>query len=199
MNEFTHLRQRMDSFSPLGEEAWEDFVPRWSSFELSKGEFLIREGKTERYFYFVHEGVLRAFVRNGGQESVLGFSYEGDFSGAYDSFLDQAPSEWSIDALSSVRGLKISYENLMAMYDAYKSMERWGRVFNAKILIGIGRRQVEVRNFSAEDRFERLMKDSPHILQKVPQKYLASYLGMSPETFSRLRKVSLEKSKSMRT
>ena len=79
------------------------------------------------------------------------------------------------------------------MFDSHKGIERWGRIFNSKILIGMARRQIEVRAYSAEERFDRLQNDSPHIFQLVPQKYLASYLGMTPETFSRLRKTKTSK------
>jgi len=76
----------------------------------------------------------------------------------------------------------------MEMFDIYKSVERWGRMFNANMLVGMSRRQLEVRNFSAEERYDRLFNQSPHIFQLVSQKHLASYLGMTPETFSRMRK-----------
>ncbi|UXP32717.1 Crp/Fnr family transcriptional regulator [Reichenbachiella agarivorans] len=193
MTEIEHLKQQIFRLSPLSEDEWEDFSVRWTPFSLKKGEYMIAEGKIEKYFYFIHSGVLRAFFRKDGHESNIGFTYDGDYSGAYDSFLDQKVADWNIEALSDVVGLRISYVDLMAMYDAYKSVERWGRLFNAKILIGMGRRQVEIRDFSAEERFERLMRDSPHIFQLVPQKHLASYLGMAPETFSRMRKSSMTK------
>lgn len=98
-------------------------------------------------------------------------------------------SDIYLQALTDCELLKISFTDLNAMFDKYKSIERWGRIFNAKILVGMARRQLEVRSYSAEERFERLCNDSPHILQMVSQKYLASYLGMTPETFSRLRKL----------
>ncbi len=183
-----HLKESVFKLTEMSFSDWEDFGSRWTAFELKKNDFLIKEGQIEKYFYFIHEGVLRAFFLREGVEANIGFSYDGEFSGAYDSFLEQKVTDWNIQALSKVQGLKISYADLMAMFDAYKSVERWGRLFNAQILIGMGRRQVEVRDFSAEERFRRLHTDSPHIFQLVPQKHLASYLGMTPETFSRMRK-----------
>lgn len=182
-----HLHQNITKLSELSSAEWADFSTRWMPFSYQKNDFIIQAGQTEKYFYFVHSGVLRAFVLNNGYEVSLGFAYDGDYSGAYDSFLGQCQTDWNIQALTNVVGLRITYQDLMAMFDQYKSVERWGRIFNAQILIGMGRRQVEVRNYSAEERFDRLFNQSPHIFQLVPQKHLASYLGMTPETFSRLR------------
>lgn len=193
MDAFEHLRNSIEQLSPLTDEEWSDFSSKWKSRVIKRNEFSIRKGETERYFYFVHTGVLRAFVIINDVDVSVGFSYDGDFSGAYDSFLDQKPADWNIQALTDTETLRIGFDDLMQMFDQYKSLERWGRIFNAQALIGMGRRQIEVRSFSAEERFERLFNQSPHIFQLVPQKHLASYLGMTPETFSRMRKQQMGK------
>lgn len=187
-----HLKSKVYELSELTEDEWNDFSQHWKNYDIRKNDFIISPGHTERHFYFIHSGVLRAFILNHGEDISIGFSYHGDFSGAYDSFLEQKLTDWNIQALTDTEALRISFSDLMSMFDKYKSIERWGRVFNANILIGMSRRQLEVRNYSAEERFDRLLNQSPHIFQLVSQKHLSSYLGMTPETFSRMRRQKME-------
>lgn len=188
MEAIEHLQQKVFQLSKMEIDEWNDFSSRWKKIEFSKNDTIIKPTQIEKYFYFIHSGVLRASILNNGEDISVGFSYNGDYSGAYDSFLDQKPTDWTIEALINSEALRISYEDLMAMFDKYKSVERWGRVFNANMLIGMSRRQLEVRNYSTEERYDRLYNQSSHIFQLVSQKHLASYLGMTPETFSRMRK-----------
>lgn len=182
------FQNQVYQLSAFEDEDWEGFVAPWKKYDLAKGDYLTRSGSVEHYFYFVHTGVLRAFSIKDGNDISVGFSYNGDYAGVYDSFISREPSDFFIQAITEVVTLRVHYDQMMELFDKYKAAERWGRLFNGQVLIGMARRQVESRSYSAEEKFDRLMEQSPHILQLVPQKYLASYLGMTAETFSRLRR-----------
>lgn len=185
---YTALKKRIEALSPLTEEEWVDFSSKWKKKTASKNQYLLKPGQVEGYFYFVGSGVIRVFGEKDEEEINVGFTYDNEFSGVYDSFLSQKPTDLYLQAIADCKMIRISYADLMDQFDKYKSVERWGRMFNAEMLIGVSRRQVEARSFSAEEKFKRLVKNSPHIFQLVPLKHLASYLGMTPETLSRLRK-----------
>jgi CRP/FNR family transcriptional regulator, anaerobic regulatory protein len=102
----------------------EGFFIEMGTYKNFKNEFVIQQGQIEKYFYFVHTGVHRAFVLNNGSDVSVGFAYNGDFSGAYESFLEQGPSDWNIQAITDTVVLRITFDNLMEMFDKYKSVER---------------------------------------------------------------------------
>ena len=174
------------------EEEWEAFLKCWKPFHFPKNQIITDFDDVESYFYFVEDGVIRVYFIKDGEDYSLGFSYRGDFSGVYDSFVHQAPSRFAMESLTEVRGLKIHFDDLQNIYNEFKVFERWGRMFNEMILVGLGVFIKSIIADSAEERFKRLMNQSPHIVQLIPQKHLASYLGMTPETFSRMRKKWME-------
>ena len=188
-NIYHALKKRIERLSPLTDEEWSLFEAKWKRKTASKNDYLLKPGQVESKFYYVHSGVHRMFGDKEGEEVNVGFAYNGDYSGMFDSFLSQKPTDMYLQAITDCKMLYISYQDLMGMFDRFKSIERWGRLFNAEMLIAMARRQMESRSYSAEEKFQRLWDQSPHIFQLVPQKYLATYLGMTPETFSRLRKI----------
>ena len=184
---YSSLKAQVEKYTVLTTEEWISFSSHWERCSFKKNDYMIKSGQVEKWFYFVYDGVLRLYADKDGEEINAGFTYNNDFSGEYASFLSQEPTEFYIQAITECTLLRISYQNLMNQFDKFKCIERFGRQFNAKILIDMAKRQLESRSFSAEEKYERLLNQSPHILQLVPQKHLASYLGMTPETFSRLR------------
>ena len=185
--ETTPLRKFISSVYPLKETEMERFLESWQPFTCKRKTILTAAGETERYLYFVLEGVQRAFfVGNERQEATIVFTYPPSFSGVADSFLTQTPSKYFLETLTNGRFLKISYQKLNDLMNKFPVIQRMVLQLSAIALKGVLERQIELQCFSAEERFKTLMARSPHVLQIIPHKYLASYLGIDPTTFSKL-------------
>jgi len=179
------------AFRPLEitNERHGDFLGFWEEVRYSKGSFITEAGRVERYFYIVLEGVQAIYILTpSGDKKVIGFSFDGSFSGIYDSFLQNTGSHYFLEALTDSRMLRMNKEQYDSLFEKYPEFNEWGRIVHQQLLIGRVQREVELITMDAKQRFDVFMERCPEKLLTVPQKYLASYLNMTPETFSRMRR-----------
>jgi CRP-like cAMP-binding protein len=183
----TSLQQFIKAVYPLKEEEMEKLLAVWQPFECKRKTILTAAGETEKYLFFVLEGVQRAFyIGNEKQEATIVFTYAPSFSGVADSFLTQTPSKYFLETLTSSHFLRASYKQLDQLMNEYPAIQRMVLQLTSFALKGVLERQIELQCFSAEEKFRTLLKRSPHVLQIIPHKYLASYLGIDATTFSKL-------------
>ena len=164
------------------------FLKPWKVYTFSQSELITQAGSIERRFYIVVKGVQALYLLNkNGEKVVLGFSYPGSPSGVFDSFIDQKPSDTFLEALKPTVLLGISRSDYLSLFENHPDFHKWGHLFFREILFGRLFREVELLTLSAKERYIAFMNRCPEELKVIPQKYLASYLNMKPETFSRLR------------
>jgi CRP-like cAMP-binding protein len=185
--ELALLRKMVFALHPLSEEEWTAFCAIWQPVQYKRKTILTTAGETERYLYFITEGVQRAFhLDNDHPEATVVFSYAPSFSGVVDSFLTQQPSRYFLETLTASKMLRTSYQQVQQLMDKYHNIERWVRLSISYVMMGLLERQIELISYSAEEKFRILLKRSPHVLQLIPHKYLASYMGIDASTFSKL-------------
>lgn len=181
-----HLQATTRQIFALPEPAWEDFAALWQPLEAGRKAVLTAEGDTEKYLYFVLEGVQRAYsVNEDGREVTLVFTYPYSFSGVADSFLLQQPSRYFFETLTPSIFLRTTFRQLDEVMWKHHAIERMIRLAVTYTLAGVLARQIELQAATSEQRFRALMARSPHLLQLVPHKYIASYLGLDPTNFSK--------------
>ncbi|MFT3827014.1 MAG: Crp/Fnr family transcriptional regulator [Chitinophagaceae bacterium] len=181
------LQQFVNAVHPLSDNEWQDLAAIWQPVSYKRKTILTAAGETERYLYFVLEGVQRAFYVEAEQpEATIVFTYPYSFSGVADSFLTQTPSRYFLETLTTSSLLRTSHQQLQQLMNQHHNIERWVRLATSYALKGVLERQVELLSYSAEQKFRILLTRSPHVLQLIPHKYLASYMGIDASTFSKL-------------
>lgn len=178
----------------LRDEEWEEIRKLTVFRSFKKGATVVSEHDVEQWISYVGTGFLRGYFLKEGIEHTIAFTYSKNYCASLGSFVSRRASKYYIEALSDVVLLSISYDSMQLLYDQFKSVERWGRLAAEEVLTGFEWRQAELMSFTAEERYQLFVARSPELIAKIPQKYLASYLGMTPETFSRLRKLTLKNS-----
>ncbi|MEI9808968.1 MAG: Crp/Fnr family transcriptional regulator [Bacteroidota bacterium] len=181
------LQKFISPIHQLNEKEWTAFSSAWSPFACKRKTVLTAAGETERYLYFVLDGVQRAFfIGNDRQEATIVFTYPPSFSGVADSFLTQTPTQYFFETLTASQFLRTSYKQVEELMNEYPGIQKLILKTTAFALKGVLARQAELQCFSAEEKFRALLKRSPHLLQLIPHKYLASYVGIDPTNFSKL-------------
>lgn len=158
------------------------------TFHLQKGDLLSSPDRRDHYIYFVIVGALRIYcVDNQGEEVCIGFSYDGSLTGSYPSLVTGKPAELYVQALSECELIGVVWEDFLALVPEIPAIERFRRILAEETLLGRMQREIEMLTLTPTERYQKFLQRSAHLLQLVPQKYIASYLGMTPETLSRIR------------
>lgn len=181
------LKKFVQQISPLPFAELERFTSGWQPLTVKRKTILTAAGETERSLYFVVEGLQRAFyIGEGNKEATIVFTYPPSFSGVADSFLTQTPSLYFLETLTASRFLRISYDAVDQMAKSSPVIQQLLFKATAYALKGALQRHIELQCFTNEEKFRTLLQRSPHILNLVPHKYIASYLGMDATNFSKL-------------
>jgi CRP-like cAMP-binding protein len=155
---------------------------------LKRNEYLKISGTTDTNLYYILSGSLKVFIINEGEEHIIRFGYKNNFITALDSFITEKPSDFYIQAIkkTSLKTVcKAKYLAFMARDPENKFL--WDRILEQLILQQMEREKDILIN-SPKERYQRVLQRSPQLFQEIPNRYIASYLRMTPETLSRLKK-----------
>jgi CRP-like cAMP-binding protein len=156
--------------------------------ELKKKALLLREGEMCRHVAYIESGCLRYFYNVNGEEHTGQFFFENGWYTDYDSFLRRVPSTQNIQALEPARVWLLPREALYRLYEERPVFERFGRLMAEHAFQGLRTRNDALLNLTPEERYLRLLRERPKVVARVPQHYIASHLGLKPESLSRIRK-----------
>jgi len=185
--EFDRLLALMDPEGVLNAEEQKALVSIWQPFSAARRTVITAQGDTEAYLHFVLEGLQRVcHYTEDGKEATVVFTFPPSFGGIIDSFLLQSPSRYTYETLSPSVFIRARFVDFEALMKQHAGIVRAMQLGTARVLSGVMERMVELQCLSSEEKFRRLLQRSPHILQVVPHKYLANYIGIDPTNFSKL-------------
>lgn len=183
------IAQAIHAFSPLAEIEWQDLAANLLVKRFPKADFLTREGQVENYIYFLNSGATRNYFLKDGRDFTVDFHFSGDFVTAYYSLITREPSAVWIELLEDTEAVAIPYAALTTFYTKYHSGERIGRLMAEFQYVNRLRKEMALLSQTAEERYAALMQRNPELIRQISVKHLSSYLGIAPESLSRIRKL----------
>ena len=154
---------------------------------LARNEFLKKSGSADRNVYYVVQGSLKVFISEGDEDQIIRFGYAGNLIAALDSYLTGKPSALFIQAIKQTTVKVIAKEEVDHFLQEEDNKMLWIQMLEALVLQQM-EREIDILTVSPQERYDRVLQRSPQLFQEVPHKHIASYLRMTPETLSRLKK-----------
>ncbi len=153
-----------------------------------KNDIITNYNKIEDKIYFLNKGVCQLKLQKNDEDKILDFFFLGDFFSSYSSLLLQKPSDVQITALTNVTVFIIKAQELMNVYQHSLLANKLGRVATERLFLKKVKREKDLLTKTAEERYNDLIKESPEVILRIPLKNIAMYLGIKPESLSRIRK-----------
>ena len=184
------LKLYLDKITSISSSDWNFFVSKLHRRIIAKKSVFLKVNQIENHISFIESGIVRLFIPkdNPEKEITFGFSFKNQFVSAYDSFLTQSPSNYQLQALTETTLLSISYKDLQSVYKSTQIGNFIGRLTAEDLFLIKSKREQNLLNLNAEQRYLKLFKERPELLKSVPLKYVSSYIGVTAQALSRIRK-----------
>lgn len=173
-------------FHDINKADYKLLTDKFKARTFKKGDFITVPGQVQKELYFVKNGVQMSFFDTENKTHVVAFTYFPSLCAIPDSFSFQTPSKHFLTCLTTTELDYITFSELQELFDESQQIERLFRRMTEAILAGVLNRHVELHSLTIEERFKSFCQRSPHLLQLVPHKYIASYLRIDPTNFSKL-------------
>lgn len=184
------IKAYLDQIATISNSDWEFFTSKLQRRFIKKKEIFLKLHQIENHISFIESGVVRLFIpkEDSEKEITFGFSFKNQFISAYDSFLTQKPSAYQLQALTDTTILSITYNDLQDVYKTTQIGNLIGRLTAERLFLLKSKREQYLLNLSAEERYLKLFKERPELLKVIPLKYISSYIGVTAQALSRIRK-----------
>ncbi len=187
------LHRVLSSIEPLNDPDWQAVRTVMKPVRYNKKDKILETQRVSNSYLFINTGLARLYGYKDGEEKTLFFFKEGMFAGSIESYLFQRPSQLVLEALEDVSGLEVTKEDLDAIFQASPAMSRIIMVYTQLRLNALLHYFSSFVLDSPEERYEKFIMNEPELFNRVPQHIIASFLGITPVSLSRIRKRLLDK------
>ena len=185
MNE---IKKYFEKFVIMSDEDWELFSSKLVRKEFPKKSILLKVGQKENYLSFIEKGIVRFSIPKEFDDLTFGFAFANNFVSAYDFFLTREPSNYQLETITDTIIWRLTFDDLQDIYRETKIGNTIGRLASEDLFLKKSKRELSLLTQTAEQRYLSLFTEQPHLLQLIPLKYIASYIGVTPQALSRIRK-----------
>ena len=172
----------------MTEKDWQIFSSKLIRKELPKKHLLLKAGHTEKYLSFVEKGIIRFYIPKEENDLTFTFIFENAFVSAYESFLTKQPTTYNVETLTQTTIWRLSFDDLQTVYQETEIGSTIGRKSAENLFLKKSKRELSLLTQTAEQRYLDLFTEQAHLLKLIPLKYIASYIGITPQALSRIRK-----------
>lgn len=182
------IRRFFEKSVKLTDGEWAVFSSKVERRTFAKKTLLLKAGGVENHLSFIETGLVRFYVPGDGNDLTFAFTFAGGFVSAYESFLTRTPCTYHCETLADTVLWSISHAHLQEVYATTRVGDRIGRFAAEDLFIKKSKRELSLLNESAEKRYLNLFTEQPELIRHIPLKYIASYIGITPQALSRIRR-----------
>lgn len=184
------IKAYLEQIAEISHADWKFFTSKLERRVIEKKDVFLKYNSVENCISFIETGVVRLFIpkEDPDKEVTFGFSFKNQFISAYDSFLTRTPSTYQLQALTQTTVLSITYSDLQEVYKNTQIGNLIGRLAAERLFLLKSKREQNLLNLTAEERYLNIFKERPELLKVIPLKYISSYIGVTAQALSRIRK-----------
>jgi CRP-like cAMP-binding protein len=181
------LLKHISSLITISKELEKEIIAVSKDLSIPKNTVLIKEGERCRNLFFIQKGLMRGYYYDAGKEITHWFAKEEEFATSFYSFITNEPSPETIETLEDCELVQIAHSDLQNLYTDFKETERIGRIITETYYIDLEERFLNIQFKSAKERYQNLLSKNPSLIQRASLGQIATYLGITQETLSRVR------------